>query len=94
MYILQSNKKEVTIMKHVGIAKARKYFTKLVARVRETGEGGVITDRGSPAGMINPCDDARADRVRQAIREMKKIRSTLPVVNDENLKLAKEGGRR
>lgn len=81
-------------MKHVGIAEARKHFTKLVARVRETGEGVVITDRGSPAAIITPCDGARAERVRHAIREMKKIRGTLPVVSDEELKLAKEAGRR
>mgnify|MGYP003382972597 FL=1 len=80
-------------MKHIQASEAKAKFSELLDQV-ERGETIVITRHGKVIARLTPPDAEKADKVRNAVRELKELRKDVKPATVEEILAWRDEGRR
>lgn len=80
-------------MKHIQASEAKAKFSELLDQV-ERGETIVITRHGKTIARLTPPDAENADKIRNAVRELKELRKDVKPATVEEILAWRDEGRR
>ena len=80
-------------MKHIQASEAKAKFSELLDQV-ERGETIVITRHGKVIARLTPPEAGNADKVRNAVRELKELRKDVKSATVEEILAWRDEGRR